>query len=199
MMSINKQENTKKKILDSAFDVFVTNGYKDTTMSHIVKESGLSKGAIYHYYKSKKDLFISLIDHWEIFSFPDFYSKSNKDEKAEDTLMRFANTVYDVFCTRPHVFLAEIEFWALANKDKEINYRSKILYDKILKLFELVLNKGIRNKEFKKIDTKTISVELLSVFQGINWFCLFGGTKQEVKKYLHQSVHTILEGIRSKS
>ncbi|MBJ48344.1 MAG: hypothetical protein CMG59_06750 [Candidatus Marinimicrobia bacterium] len=198
-MSVNKQENTKKKILDSAFDVFVKNGYKDTTMSHIVRESGLSKGAIYHYYKSKKDLFISLIDHWEIFSFPDFYSKSNKDESAQETLMRFADTVYEVFCKRPHVFLAEIEFWALANKDKEINDRSKVLYDKILKLFELVLNKGIRNKEFKKIDTKTISVELLSVFQGINWFCLFGGNKREVEKYLHQSVHTILEGIRSKS
>jgi len=198
-MIVNKQENTKKKILDSAFDVFVKNGYKDTTMSHIVRESGLSKGAIYHYYKSKKDLFISLIDHWEIFSFPDFYSKSNKDESAQETLMRFADTVYEVFCKRPHVFLAEIEFWALANKDKEINERSKVLYDKILKLFELVLNKGIRNKEFKKIDTKTISVELLSVFQGINWFCLFGGNKREVEKYLHQSVHTILEGIRSKS
>ena len=198
-MSVNKQENTKKKILDSAFDVFVKNGYKDTTMSHIVRESGLSKGAIYHYYKSKKDLFISLIDHWEIYSFPDFYSKSNKDENAQETLMRFADTVYEVFCKRPHVFLAEIEFWALANKDKEINDRSKVLYDKILKLFELVLNKGIRNKEFKKIDTKTISVELLSVFQGINWFCLFGGSKREVEKYLHQSVHTILEGIRSKS
>ena len=198
-MSINKQENTKKKILDSAFDVFVKNGYKDTTMSHIVRESGLSKGAIYHYYKSKKDLFISLIDHWEIFSFPDFYSKSNKEESAQETLMRFADTVYEVFCKRPHVFLAEIEFWALANKDKEINDRSKVLYDKILKLFELVLNKGIRNKEFKKIDTKTISVELLSVFQGIKWFCLFGGNKREVEKYLHQSVHTILEGIRSKS
>ena len=198
-MSVNKQENTKKKILDSAFDVFVKNGYKDTTMSHIVRESGLSKGAIYHYYKSKKDLFISLIDHWEIFSFPDFYSKSNKDESAQETLMRFADTVYEVFCKRPHVFLAEIEFWALANKDKEINDRSKVLYDKSLKLFELVLNKGIRNKEFKKIDTKTISVELLSVFQGINWFCLFGGNKREVEKYLHQSVHTILEGIRSKS
>ena len=194
----NRQENTKKKILDSAFDVFVTNGYKDTTMSHIVRESGLSKGAIYHYYKSKKDLFISLIDHWEIYSFPDFYSKSDKDEKAEDTLVRFADTVYDVFCTRPHVFLAEIEFWALANKDKEINGRSKILYDKILRLFELVLNKGIRKKEFKEVDAKIISVELLSVFQGINWFCLFGGSKKEVKQYLRKSVHIIIEGIRSK-
>ena len=97
-MVLDKQKDTKKKILDSAFNVFVSNGYNDTTMSHIVKESGLSKGAIYHYYSSKKELFASLIDHWEIFSFPDFYSKDNKDESAEDTLRRFADTVYDVFC-----------------------------------------------------------------------------------------------------
>tara|TARA_B110000116_G_C16610944_1_gene479388 strand:- start:164 stop:754 length:591 start_codon:yes stop_codon:yes gene_type:complete len=196
-MGLNKQENTKKRILDAAFNVFVSNGFKDTTMSHIVKESGLSKGAIYHYYSSKKDLFISLIDHWEVFSFPNFYSRESKDESAENTLIRFADTVYEVFCAKPDVFLAEIEFWALANKDKEINERSKLLYDKILTLFELVLNKGVRNKEFKKIDTKIISMELLSVFQGINWFCLFGGSKEMVKKYLHQSVGVILEGIRS--
>ena len=80
------------------------------------------------------------------------------------------------------MFIAEIEFWALANKDKEINSRSKLLYDKILNLFELVLSKGVRNNEFKEIDTKIIAMELLSVFQGINWFCLFGGDKKMVKK-----------------
>ncbi|MAX10467.1 MAG: hypothetical protein CMG13_06440 [Candidatus Marinimicrobia bacterium] len=196
-MVLDKQKDAKKKILDSAFNVFVSNGYNDTTMSHIVKESGLSKGAIYHYYSSKKELFASLIDHWEIFSFPDFYSKDNKNESAEDTLIRFADTVYDVFCSKPDVFLAEIEFWALANKDREIKERSKVLYSKILTLFELVLNKGVRNNEFKSIDTEIIAMELLSVFQGINWFCLFGGDKSTVKKYLKQSVEVILKGIRS--
>ena len=196
-MILDKQKDAKKKILDSAFNVFVSNGYNDTTMSHIVKESGLSKGAIYHYYSSKKELFASLIDHWEIFSFPDFYSKDNKNESAEDTLIRFADTVYDVFCSKPDVFLAEIEFWALANKDKEIKERSKVLYDKILTLFELVLNKGVRNNEFKSIDKEIIAMELLSVFQGINWFCLFGGDESTVKKYLKQSVEVILKGIRS--
>ena len=39
-------KTTKNKILDAAFNVFVKNGYKDTTMSHIVRESGLSKVAI---------------------------------------------------------------------------------------------------------------------------------------------------------
>ena len=192
----SKIKTTKNKILDAAFNVFVKNGYKDTTMSHIVKESGLSKGAIYHHYSSKKDLFISLIDHWEVYSFPDFYSGGSSEESAVKTLQRFADVVYATFNDKPHIFLAEIEFWALANKDKEINARSKILYDKILKLFELVLSKGIRNNEFRKIDTKIIAIELLSVFQGINWFCLFKEDPLVAKQYLKKSIDTIIEGIK---
>ena len=133
------------------------------------------------------------------FSFPDFYSKNNKNESASNTFKRFADVVYDAFCEKPHIFLAEIEFWALANKDKEINERSKVLYDKILKLFELVLNKGIRNGEFKDIDTHIVSIELLSVFQGINWFCLFDSADKQIpKQYLKKSIDTILEGIKKK-
>tara|TARA_B100002051_G_C16744563_1_gene646627 strand:+ start:5932 stop:6519 length:588 start_codon:yes stop_codon:yes gene_type:complete len=187
---------TKNKILEAAFNVFVRNGYKDTTMAHIVRESGLSKGAIYHHYSSKKDLFISLIDHWEVYSFPDFYSGGSSQETASMTLQRFADVVYATFNEKPHIFLAEIEFWALANKDDEINARSKILYDKILKLFELVLSKGIRNNEFRKIDTKIIAIELLSIFQGINWFCLFKEDPLIAKQYLKKSVDTIVKGIK---
>tara|TARA_Y100000748_G_scaffold221246_1_gene186049 strand:- start:108 stop:698 length:591 start_codon:yes stop_codon:yes gene_type:complete len=195
-MKNSKNKTTKNKILDAAFSVFVKKGFKDTTMAHIVRESGLSKGAIYHHYDSKKDLFISLIDHWEVYSFPDFYSGGSSEEAATKTLQRFADVVYRTFNEKPHIFLAEIEFWALANKDDEINARSKILYDKILTLFELVLSKGIRNKEFKKINTKIIAIELLSVFQGINWFCLFKEDPLIAKQYLKKSVDTILEGIK---
>ena len=191
-----KNKTTKNKILDAAFNVFVKNGFNDTTMSHIVRESGLSKGAIYHHYNSKKDLFISLIDHWEVYSFPDFYSGDNTGETAAKTLQRFADVVFKTFNEKPHIFLAEIEFWALANKDEEINARSKVLYDKILKLFELVLQKGVRNKEFKEIDTRIIAIELLSIFQGINWFCLFKEDPLVAKEYLSKSVDTILEGIK---
>ena len=191
-----KNKTTKNKILDAAFNVFVRNGFNDTTMSHIVRESGLSKGAIYHHYNSKKDLFISLIDHWEVYSFPDFYSGSSAGETAAKTLQRFADVVFKTFNEKPHIFLAEIEFWALANKDEEINARSKVLYDKILKLFELVLQKGIRNNEFKEIDTRIIAIELLSIFQGINWFCLFKEDPLMAKEYLSKSVDTILEGIK---
>ena len=58
----NDRENRKNQILNAAFEVFVKKGYSKTTMDDIVLASKLSKGALYHYYGSKKELFLSLID-----------------------------------------------------------------------------------------------------------------------------------------
>ena len=58
----DKFQEKKEKILDSALHVFVKSGYSDARMDDIVEESGMSKGAIYYYYKSKKDLFLGLTD-----------------------------------------------------------------------------------------------------------------------------------------
>ena len=65
MKVLDKKEIAQNKILDAAYEVFIGKGYSDTTMDDIVKRSEMSKGAIYHYYSSKKTLFLALIDHWD--------------------------------------------------------------------------------------------------------------------------------------
>ena len=56
------ESNRKNQILDAALEVFVKKGYSETSMNDIANVSGLSKGAIYHHYISKRELFLSLID-----------------------------------------------------------------------------------------------------------------------------------------
>ena len=69
-------DNSKEQILEAAMKVFVKNGYEQTKMDVIADVSGLSKGAIYHHYESKKDLFLALIDYWEeTFFFSVFFNK----------------------------------------------------------------------------------------------------------------------------
>ena len=64
------QINKKNQILDAALQVFVKKGYSETRMDDIVHGSGMSKGAIYHHYDSKRALFLELIDFWEAYCFP---------------------------------------------------------------------------------------------------------------------------------
>jgi len=196
-MAENKtKEERQYQILEAAMEVFVLNGYANTRMDDIVSQSGLSKGALYHHYPSKKDLFIALIDHWEVYCFPDFYSRNGGDRTASETLGDFSRALLDVFRDKKYVFLAEVEFWALSNQDKEINERSKSLYKKLLNLFELVLQKGVRTGEFKKIDTKAVSLIILTGFQGINWFCIFGEDQVSPESYIEEFMDILIKSIK---
>ena len=133
--------------------VFTKKGYSSARMDDIVRESGLSKGAIYHHYNGKKDIFLALIEHWETQTFPDFYTRNGKERSASNTLRDFSREILKVFKNRSYVFHAEVEFWSLSNQDEDIRKRSQELYEKIINLFELVIKKGIREGEF--IDDST--------------------------------------------
>ena len=52
-----KDKDNRGLILATAFQLFFKKGYKEVTMSDLVKESGLSKGAFYHYFDSKEELY----------------------------------------------------------------------------------------------------------------------------------------------
>lgn len=56
---------TRSKILIAALDVFSRKGYSRTTFVDIAKEIGLSKGAIYWYFKTKPDLLAAVISDAE--------------------------------------------------------------------------------------------------------------------------------------
>jgi AcrR family transcriptional regulator len=46
---------TKEKIIDTALSLFMTHGYS-VGINEIIQKSGTSKGALYHYFKSKENL-----------------------------------------------------------------------------------------------------------------------------------------------
>lgn len=50
------------RITKAALEVFAEYGYHGTTMEHIMRVSGLSKGLVYHYFPSKERIFFHLVD-----------------------------------------------------------------------------------------------------------------------------------------
>ena len=191
----NDRENRKNQILNAAFEVFVKKGYAKTTMDDIVASSNLSKGALYHYYKSKKELFLSLIDHWEIYTFKDFYDKKSQNKKASDILRFFGENVINTLNEKKHAYIAEIEFRAMSNQDAEIKKRSNILYGKLLELFEKVVKKGIKENEFKDLDVRKTSMAFLAIFQSITWFVIADETAVSADEYIRDSIELIIDSI----
>ncbi len=191
------KEERKSQIMDAAMKIIARKGFANSRLEDIVAETGLSKGAIYHHYEGKKDLFLALIDHWETQAFPGFYNKNSRERSAIDALRDFAKEIVKVFIARSYVFQAEVEFWSLANQDDEMKLRSKELYEKIINLFELVIIKGIREGEFLSVDSRSTAIYILSVFQGINWFCIFDDNSLDAQGYIDHSIELVIKGISS--
>lgn len=63
-MARNKHpEETVAKILDVAMRLFVERGYEQTSMQNIIDElGGLTKGAVYHHFSSKEEIFFAAMD-----------------------------------------------------------------------------------------------------------------------------------------
>lgn len=52
--------DARNRILSSAKEIFLEQGYKKTTIRQIVRRSGLMIGSIYHFFENKEDIFRQL-------------------------------------------------------------------------------------------------------------------------------------------
>ena len=196
MSNIKTKDSSKIQILDAAMHVFVKSGYSKTTMDDIVAHSGLSKGAIYHYYSSKKDLFLSLIDYWENYFFKNIIDKDLSSSSSEDMLREITKDVIKTFKTNKHVFLAELEFWSLSNHDLDVRKRTTGLYVKLLALFKKVIKKGVDENIFKKVDLDVASLSVMTALQGVIWFSIFEKSNISAEKYLTDVIEFIIFGFK---
>jgi AcrR family transcriptional regulator len=57
-----RRAETRRDILAAAYRVFAEKGYAQATIDDVASAGGVSKGAIYHHFESKEELFRALLD-----------------------------------------------------------------------------------------------------------------------------------------
>lgn len=56
-------EERKEQIIDAATHVFARSGYAKARMDDIAKETGVSKGTLYWYFKNKDAILLAILDN----------------------------------------------------------------------------------------------------------------------------------------
>ena len=122
-MRRTKEESakTKEKILDISLMVFGQKGYGATKLSDIAKEANITRGAIYHHFKNKTELFDALIDRYH-----------NKFEKAiepiidsDDNIINKLKKSFDKYFTLLENDKGMLEFEKVQFSKQELNSSSK--------------------------------------------------------------------------
>lgn len=104
--------DTREKILDEAFKLFLQNSYKEVAIQDIVDKVGLTKGAFYYFFKSKEQLFREIFNQFFLTIVKIDYSKY-----SHDSLYQFYHDVYN--------HAANIR---LISEDEFSDYVSKVNY-----------------------------------------------------------------------
>lgn len=198
-MNAEKQQIRKEQILHAAMQVLVKKGYENSRIDDIVKESGMSKGAIYWYYQSKKVVYLDLVDYWV----QRYSATLNHIVEGERTATDELKDLFQFFVSQyesdPVVFKALVEFWSLAGRDDDFKDKLQSVYSEFLHLIKKILELGKKTGEFKNIDITATALSIMINIEGIIWFTLFDVNHLSPRKYIQTITDFILAGLQKKS
>lgn len=153
MKQEEKASITKNKIINAAAKLFSEKGYEETTMQDIMLLSGLSKGAIYHYFKSKQEILDYHINYQK--ELVTNYLKSLVENPALTAKQKFENII-DYLCFNESLleltgngWAEKIPFALLDTLRNSLNVLSGYIAE--------ILQQGNINKEFNCAHPKEIS------------------------------------------
>ena len=89
--------NRKKEILIVALHLFARDGYEAVSVSQIAGELDMTKGALYRHYKSKRDIFDSIVKRMEQQDSEQARENEVPEESIEKTPEEYQNISFDDF------------------------------------------------------------------------------------------------------
>ncbi len=60
-----EKHNSRTRLLDAALDLIRAKGYSATAVDEICHRAGVTKGSFFHHFRSKDDLALAAVAHWE--------------------------------------------------------------------------------------------------------------------------------------
>ena len=80
------KKDTRKLLLDSAFQTFYKHGYQGANIASILSDVGINKGSMYYFFKSKKTLALAVIKERIEQRLVDKYTKILGEENSLNSL-----------------------------------------------------------------------------------------------------------------
>jgi AcrR family transcriptional regulator len=157
----------KNHILNTAEDVFAQRGFDEARMDDIAERSGLSKGAIYWYFKKKDDIIAALLDRVFRRSIDSMRVAAARPTGVLDRLALIGEQTSRDYESMSRLMPLALEFYAVALRQKKVRRHLAVMYDEMLAILVPLIEEGVRNGELDDVDPRQAATLLLAAYEGL--------------------------------
>ncbi len=136
-------EERKNQILDAAQAVFARLGFHDARMDDIVEEAGLSKGALYWYFKSKDAIIGAILRRLFDRELRGLRSLLTVEGPIADRLVAYTRRAGAEILRTPGLSAIALEFYAVAARHKTVHAWLDDYYQRYRELLAGLIREGI--------------------------------------------------------
>jgi AcrR family transcriptional regulator len=198
---------TKEHIMNVALKLFLQKNYKEVTMKEIVKKTGLSKGAFYHYFESKEKLFLEVINN-----FFSYVINVDFNDYSRESLHQFYTDCNDKLDTLSFNFNKDEEeaeknffnmnfFFLIFDALKlfpEFREKMEDYHERELKAWMDIIKQAKKTGEIKSLmSDKHIAMIFIHTADGISLDLMLGGGIENLKKEIKSLWDKFYESLKA--
>ena len=191
-------DERKHQIMNAAEDVFAQKGFDKARMDDIADKTGLSKGTLYLYYKSKDDLIIAIVDRIFQRGFRALKTLDLSETSATDAIWAFTDTVTKDLKIMLRLMPITFEFMGLAFRNKFVQQAFKNYFNHYMDVLIPIIQKGIDTGEFRPRDAHEIALAMGAVMEGTILLWVYDKSRVDPERHIRSGMHLLLEGVQAR-
>ena len=187
------KEDKKEIILQIARKLFTRYGLKKTSVDDIASEAKIGKATIYYYFKSKQEIFKSVVDReWSIHKNA-IREAISKEDSPERKLRAFILTRI----SRMHelVNLYRVTKDIVTELLPDLEKIRKSHFTEELNILKEILSEGVKKGIFKVKRIELTSLAMVSVLKGLEYPWVLEGKTLDIEKSVDALLHILFKGI----
>lgn len=191
-------EERKSQILDAAATVFARLGFHQARMDDIAAEAGLSKGALYLYYKSKDAIIFAILRFFFARALQDLRKLSASPGSVAGQLALIIHQSALDIERIPGVQAIAFEFYAVAARQSTVRTYLKTYFSEFREALAAIIQRGIDAGEFRpEADAHAAATTLIAILEGLALLWMVDPQGVQPGRDGDQALHLLLEGLRA--
>ncbi len=187
-----KSVRKKQFILKKAREVFAERGYKDVTMKDIVDACQISRGGLYLYFDSTKEIFLEVLNTKDDGGENVFAKALDENATSADLLALFLQEQKRELCNLDgSLTIAMYEFFFSNKMDKSENLMHA-QFDSAVRVIEKLIADGVKSGEFVCDDPKGAARNMMYVLEGLR---VMSQTVGITEKAVNKEILYLMKGI----